>query len=198
MVLSVGGCCHDAGKTRALARSWTGWVLKLGCARVFARMDLLQQKLGGLLTRPVEDAASKQLSGAARARVDVLRALLRTPAVVGDDEYERLLKGVFDATSKLLGREPTAHRGPESEKGWELAGFQATAPDREFRGGGLLAVWKSTNELGYPENYCGDLCEPPRHLADAVTGTTRVHGMEPPRHRADAVAKTPPRGAPEI
>ena len=36
----------------------------------------------------------------------------------------------------------------------------------------LTAVWKSTSELGYPENYCGDLREPPRHPVDAVTGTT--------------------------
>ena len=73
-------------------------------------MDRLQAQLGSLLTRPMEDAATKELAEAARARVEVLRSLLRTPAVVGDDEYERLLKEVFDATSKLLGREPTAHR----------------------------------------------------------------------------------------
>ena len=104
-------------------------------------MDRLQAQLGSLLKRPLmEDAAAKELAEAARARVDVLRSLLRTPAVVGDDEYERLLKEVFDATSKLLGRAPTAHRGPESEEGWKLAGFQATAPDREFRGGGLLGL----------------------------------------------------------
>ena len=45
-----------------------------------------------------------------------------------------------------------------------------------------IAVWKSTSELGYPENYCGDLCDPPRHRADAVVGTAS--------HR--------PCGAPEI
>ena len=102
-------------------------------------MDQLQAKLGSLLARPMEDAATKELAEAAKARVDVLRSLLRTPAVVGDDEYERLLRDVFDATSKLLKREPTNHRGPESEEGWKVAGFQATAPDREFRGGGCSA-----------------------------------------------------------
>ena len=67
-------------------------------------MDRLQAPRGSLLKRPLmEDAATKELAEAARARVDVLRSLLRTPAVVGDDEYERLLKEVFDATSKLLG-----------------------------------------------------------------------------------------------
>ena len=30
------------------------------------------------------------------------------------------------------------------------------------------AVWKSTSELGYPENYCGGLRDPPRHRADAA------------------------------
>jgi WD40 repeat-containing protein SMU1 len=34
------------------------------------------------------------------------------------------------------------------------------------------AVWKSTSELGYPENYCEDLREPPRHRGDAVAETT--------------------------
>ena len=33
-------------------------------------------------------------------------------------------------------------------------------------------VWKSTSAFGYPENYCGDLREPPRHGADTVTGIT--------------------------
>ena len=33
-------------------------------------------------------------------------------------------------------------------------------------------VWKSTSELGYPEKYCVDLREPPRHRADAITATT--------------------------
>ena len=35
-----------------------------------------------------------------------------------------------------------------------------------------VSVWKSTSELEYPENYCRDLREPPRHRADAVAGTT--------------------------
>ena len=35
-----------------------------------------------------------------------------------------------------------------------------------------VAVWKSTSELGYPENYCGDLRGHPRHRADAVAETT--------------------------
>ena len=35
----------------------------------------------------------------------------------------------------------------------------------------LDAVWKSTSELGFPENYCG----PERRRADAVTGTTQAH-----------------------
>ena len=43
-------------------------------------------------------------------------------------------------------------------------------------------VWKSTSELGYPENYCGDLREPPRHRADAIIWTTSL--VKAPRHRA--------------
>ena len=47
------------------------------------------------------------------------------------------------------------------------------------------AVWKSTSELGYPENYSGDLCEPPRHRADAVPGKTsrRWRGTSTPSSR---------------
>ena len=58
-------------------------------------MDRLQAQLGSLLARPMEDAATKELAVAAKARVDVLRSLLRTPAVVGDDDYERLLRAVI-------------------------------------------------------------------------------------------------------
>ena len=49
----------------------------------------------------------------------------------------------------------------------------------------FAAVWKSISELGYPENYCGDLREPPRHRADAVTGTEsrRWHGTSTPSSR---------------
>jgi hypothetical protein len=32
-------------------------------------------------------------------------------------------------------------------------------------------VWKSTTELGYPENHLRGLCHPPRHRADTATGT---------------------------
>ena len=33
------------------------------------------------------------------------------------------------------------------------------------------AAWNSTSESGYPEKYCGDLGEPPRHRTDAVVAT---------------------------
>jgi hypothetical protein len=122
----------------------------------------------------MEDAATKELAEAARARVDVLRSLLRTPAVVGDDEYERLLKEVFDATSKLLGRAPTAHRGPESEEGWKLAGFQATAPDREFRGGGLLGLHCLLHALEHHPSTCTKLLEGPFPFAAASINMTLV------------------------
>ena len=36
-----------------------------------------------------------------------------------------------------------------------------------LRFGASVPVWTSTSELGYEE-----LCEPPRHRAEAVTGTT--------------------------
>ena len=95
-------------------------------------------------------------------------------AVVGDDEYERLLKEVFDATSKLLGRAPTAHRGPESEEGWKLAGFQATAPDREFRGGGLLGLHCLLHALEHHPATCAKLLEGPFPFAAASINMTLV------------------------
>ena len=57
------------------------------------------------------------------------------------------------------------------------------------------AVRKSTNELGYPENYCVDL----RDLVNLhaielpqLRGHRHVDGIESPRHRADAVTGTTP------
>ena len=46
-------------------------------------------------------------------------------------------------------------------------------------------VWKSTSELGYPEKYCVDLREPPRHRADVATGTMsrRWRGIATPSRR---------------
>ena len=63
------------------------------------------------------------------------------------------------------------------------------------------AVWKSTSELGYPEKYCVDLREPPRHRADAATGTTsrRWRGIATPsRRRSYGSTSRRWRGAPEI
>ena len=52
---------------------------------------------------------------------------------------------------------------------------KAINPDVDERRHNLTSkyqpVWKSSSELGYPGNYT-DLCEPPRHPADAVTATT--------------------------
>ena len=59
----------------------------------------------------------------------------------------------------------------------------------------FCAVRKSTNGLGYPENYCVDL----RDLVNLhaielpqLRGHRHVDGIESPRHRADAVTGTTP------
>ena len=46
-------------------------------------------------------------------------------------------------------------------------------------------VWISTSELGYPEKYCVELREPPRHRADVATGTMsrRWRGIATPSRR---------------
>jgi len=41
-------------------------------------------------------------------------------------------------------------------------------------------VWKSTSELGFPENYSEDLREPPRHRADEVAETTSRRSLGAP------------------
>ena len=43
-----------------------------------------------------------------------------------------------------------------------------------------------TSELGYPEKYCVDLCEPPRHRTDAVAATRSLDGLKTP-----AIEQTP-------
>jgi len=50
---------------------------------------------------------------------------------------------------------------------------------------GREPVWKSTSELGYPEKYCVDLREPPRHRADVAMGTMsrRWRGIATPSRR---------------
>ena len=67
--------------------------------------------------------------------------------------------------------------------------------------------WDSQNDIlktyscAPVRNYCGDLREPPRHRAAAVTEATSSLGMESPRHRADAVTGATSRrwrGAPAI
>ena len=59
-----------------------------------------------------------------------------------------------------------------SETGRDDVTFPVLQALFEAKGDRYRAVWKSTSELGYPEKYCVDLREPPRHRADAVAGTT--------------------------
>ena len=64
---------------------------------------------------------------------------------------------------------PLACLDPNGERPVRLGPRLGAAPREVQRAG---PVWKSTSELGYPEKHCVDLREPPRHRADAVTGTT--------------------------
>ena len=59
----------------------------------------------------------------------------------------------------------------------------------------FCAVRKSTNGLGYPENYCVDLRDLMNlHAIELpqLRGHRHVDGIESPRHRADAVTGTTP------
>ena len=62
---------------------------------------------------------------------------------------------------------PLACLDPNGERPVRLGPRLGAAPREVQRAG---PVWKSTSELGYPEKYCVDLREPPRHRTDAVTG----------------------------
>ena len=62
----------------------------------------------------------------------------------------------------------------------------------------VRAVWKSTSELDYPEKYCVDLCEAPRHRADAIGDNVasmawKLHAIEQTelrrKYRADGVGR---------
>ena len=59
-------------------------------------------------------------------------------------------------------------------------------------------MWKSTSELDYPEKYCVDLCEAPRHRADAIGDNVasmawKLHAIEQTelrrKYRADGVGR---------
>ena len=64
---------------------------------------------------------------------------------------------------------PLACLDPNGERPVRLGPRLGAAPREVQRAG---PVWKSTSELGYPEKYCVDLREPPRHGADTATETT--------------------------
>ena len=66
-----------------------------------------------------------------------------------------------------------AFTGVESARPIPLPGMPQVPRDQYVEAATQLnAVRKSTSELGYPENHCGDLRQPERHRADAVTRTT--------------------------
>ena len=109
---------------------------------------------------------------------------------------------VLEVPEDGVGRRPVnIHLGHDVERD------VVPVPDARFdvaRGLGLLVaepVWKSTSELGYPEKYCVDLREPPRHRADTVTGkeSHRWRGIATPslKHSYGSTSRRR-RGAPEI
>ena len=77
---------------------------------------------------------------------------------------------------------PLACLDPNGERPVRLGPRLGAAPREVQRAG---PVWKSTSELGYPEKYCVDLREPPRHRADVATGTMsrRWRGIATPSRR---------------
>ncbi|KAH8094259.1 MAP kinase [Aureococcus anophagefferens] len=123
------------------------------------------------------------MSDAARARLEVLRSLLRTPVRVGDDEYEGLLSRVYenamalveaDAPAPEVGTPRRDHRCEASRAGWEAIGFQAAAPDREFRGAGMLGLHCLIYALEHRPEACEASLRGPFPFAAASINMTLV------------------------
>ena len=80
-----------------------------------------------------------------------------------DDLHSSALKRTVDTLSVVL----------EALSGASLPkGPRGTVSRSEMPRGTQDPAWKSTSELGYPEKYCMDLREPPRHRADTIAGKT--------------------------
>lgn len=122
------------------------------------------------------------LCEAARARQEVLRQLLRTPASPGEEEYEQLLARVFEMATSLCNPaqkiededDTPRHRCASARSGWEAIGFQASAPDREFRGGGTLGLHCLVYVLEKHSKLCRSVIEGPFPFAAASINMTLV------------------------
>ena len=144
-------------------------------------MNFLRNTMDALTNgqQKTEDA----MTDAARARLEVLRSLLRTPVRVGDDEYEGLLSRVYetamalveaDAPAPEVGTPKRDHRCEASRAGWEAIGFQAAAPDREFRGAGMLGLHCLIYALEHRPEACEASLRGPFPFAAASINMTLV------------------------
>uniref|UniRef100_A0A7S3JS69 ELMO domain-containing protein n=1 Tax=Aureoumbra lagunensis TaxID=44058 RepID=A0A7S3JS69_9STRA len=124
----------------------------------------------------------EELSDGARARQEVLRCLLRRPIQIGEEEYESLLGEVYEMAEELLESAPLKKEKIENDtarhrqKGarWDEMGFQANAPDREFRGGGMLGLHCLHFALKKTPNICKQIIRGPFPFAAASINMTLV------------------------
>ncbi|KAJ1455080.1 hypothetical protein M885DRAFT_521025 [Pelagophyceae sp. CCMP2097] len=141
------------------------------------------------------DEDGPPLSDGARERLASLRELMRTPVQIGGEEYESLLARVYEKATGLL-RDPGElspppadapgarcggtdggvwfHRSEAAAAGWAVVGFQATAPDREFRGGGMLGLHCLVYALEHHAEACAALLAGPFPFAAASINMTLV------------------------
>ncbi|KAJ8599806.1 hypothetical protein CTAYLR_003997 [Chrysophaeum taylorii] len=134
-------------------------------------MNFVRRRLG-LVDAEEAEPPLAPLSEGAKARQEVLRTLLRTPACVGDAAYEELLAQVYVAAMSLAGVEACGHRDPCAS--WDAIGFQAAAPDREFRGGGMLGLHCLAFALEHRADACRAVIEGPFPFAAASINMTIV------------------------
>ena len=116
--------------------------------------------------RPIQRARRARFAVGRRPPVHVVEPCFRGPYFV-----------ITTGDQHGHAREQRGREGPET----------VPAPGPAVRVG---PVWKSRGELGFPEKYCADLRDPPRHRAEALTRTTSR------RWRGDSTPSSS--GAPEV
>jgi len=167
-----------------------------GCTRRRRRLSATNEELLDAI-----QALSKRIDSIA-ADVDLLKKS-RVDGLEAELERLRTSPPAPMTTAEALRTPPEPRTSARTAPGLNAA-LSARAALGAVRGQAPAtspAVWKSTSELGYPEKYCVDLRESPRHRADAATGTTsrRWRGIATPSHRRSYGSTSRRwRGTPEI
>ncbi len=139
--------------------------------------------------RPVEAAARLLYARVAGVFIGVKRPCLVFAVLAFEARSTS-----FYAANLTVGDVVAGPAGQEKLPALAALGFRPVLGRTQFTnvplGRGRGPVWKSRGELGFPEKYCADLRDPPRHRAEALTRTTSR------RWRGDSTPSSS--GAPEV